>query len=1030
MVRGFLRQGWACGRRWRPPEAPAPTTAAERGDGSTGTAASDAAPRQPSPDSLVAATDPAKEIGGAGRSLAAATGDAAAGGAAPAGGDAFLQVLLCRQEGETWGLVWQANAHGERRFVVETVNPGSPAGRWAAERQELGLRSLVRGDELVSANAAAQYVEIRRELAVADRVLLRLLCTSCESPVPGLCARPNLSEQEIALQQLPEAWGSVVKRRQRSGGRGGQQAPRPLGDAKQRRSPPPISSPLAQLAHSGSLTPLVEVEDRCNLLAGFQGLDLLLPRSQQGSGQGAGDGGVCNSHCSSSSEYGDCASAKQSRGTKVSGKKLSDSGSDKHIGSGSEKQSGSDKPSSDSMYPSTEWEFPTFGDFLHPEAFLTSIGGHPQPFPVLPAATTAADLPPVAAAVAGPGPGHGGGLLPVVPAQQPQSAIVPARQAEDEGGPVLIMAGSSASALRAASAIGTVVAGGTLSVTGAGGQPACEVRRAVPLTSGQELTDGDRGRSTTLLLTPAQQPRWQGQCWRLGGLDESDGDAGAGPVATSLAATAAGSSKASRPSPGRCLKEDKREREPRAESAPPACKASLEFPISAADAGAGSFSGSDKASKPSLAGLTTVEGSVATLSSLPGSIRERPLRTCRAGRRVTAKRNKAAMRGVQQKDGAVPATSSSCGGIASNRAARADSAPPAFRHGFADLGGATAPATGDAATQAKQGSRRPWRRAGHKVRERREKRGHVGDLCAATAAAAAAAAAAASAAAAAAAVAGMGTGTAAAAAAAAADSAAAEAVNIAAGSASRDDDKTQGAKGDNFAQDEVFRETRQPTARSKAEAAAEREAAAGGDAGRGARRSYYPMRQVPGSSSGPGRGAAARCKAQPSEQRDDEGMIFEASGAPTSSKALAARRRHSSREKQPLQQRQVPLTETVPATAPLTAQELAKASRSNAAGSSTLAGGAARSAKADEDVEIGRWVLITGLVKSPQFNGQWGLIEAYDVDMRRYVVRVLLGSEGGAQPALAKLRRENFVLVAKELPKSALPGVTQIGATD
>jgi hypothetical protein len=65
----------------------------------------------------------------------------------------------------------------------------------------------------------------------------------------------------------------------------------------------------------------------------------------------------------------------------------------------------------------------------------------------------------------------------------------------------------------------------------------------------------------------------------------------------------------------------------------------------------------------------------------------------------------------------------------------------------------------------------------------------------------------------------------------------------------------------------------------------------------------------------------------------------------------------------------------------------------------------------DSDDVIGRWVLVTGLVRHPHFNGQWGLAEEYDADMQRYVVRVLMGSEGGAQPVVAKLRRENFVVV-------------------
>merc|ERR1712187_490711 len=99
--------------------------------------------------------------------------------------------------------------------------------------------------------------------------------------------------------------------------------------------------------------------------------------------------------------------------------------------------------------------------------------------------------------------------------------------------------------------------------------------------------------------------------------------------------------------------------------------------------------------------------------------------------------------------------------------------------------------------------------------------------------------------------------------------------------------------------------------------------------------------------------------------------------------------------------------------------------------------GAATSAEAEDGV-IGRWVLITGLLRSPQFNGQWGLAEAYDAEMHRYVVRVLLGSLHGegtgdsvaAQPVLAKLRRENFVVIPARdapLPNSAAAPALALG---
>eukprot|EP00929_Paragymnodinium_shiwhaense_P100599 TRINITY_DN63056_c0_g1_i1.p1 TRINITY_DN63056_c0_g1~~TRINITY_DN63056_c0_g1_i1.p1 ORF type:complete len:410 (-),score=61.64 TRINITY_DN63056_c0_g1_i1:227-1456(-) len=57
------------------------------------------------------------------------------------------------------------------------------------------------------------------------------------------------------------------------------------------------------------------------------------------------------------------------------------------------------------------------------------------------------------------------------------------------------------------------------------------------------------------------------------------------------------------------------------------------------------------------------------------------------------------------------------------------------------------------------------------------------------------------------------------------------------------------------------------------------------------------------------------------------------------------------------------------------------------------------------------WVLIDGLVKSPEFNGQRGFVEAYDEEMQRYVVRIFVSDGcGGHTTTLAKLRRENILL--------------------
>lgn len=59
-------------------------------------------------------------------------------------------------------------------------------------------------------------------------------------------------------------------------------------------------------------------------------------------------------------------------------------------------------------------------------------------------------------------------------------------------------------------------------------------------------------------------------------------------------------------------------------------------------------------------------------------------------------------------------------------------------------------------------------------------------------------------------------------------------------------------------------------------------------------------------------------------------------------------------------------------------------------------------------VVIGKRVMISGLLKSPEFNGQWGQVESYDNDMQRYNVWIDDAKRG--QPVLAKLRRENLVV--------------------
>ncbi|CAE7447262.1 unnamed protein product [Symbiodinium natans] len=56
---------------------------------------------------------------------------------------------------------------------------------------------------------------------------------------------------------------------------------------------------------------------------------------------------------------------------------------------------------------------------------------------------------------------------------------------------------------------------------------------------------------------------------------------------------------------------------------------------------------------------------------------------------------------------------------------------------------------------------------------------------------------------------------------------------------------------------------------------------------------------------------------------------------------------------------------------------------------------------------IGTAALISGLMRSAEFNGKWCRIDAFDPEVRRYIVRVFL--EDGQPPVIAKLRLENLV---------------------
>jgi len=59
-----------------------------------------------------------------------------------------------------------------------------------------------------------------------------------------------------------------------------------------------------------------------------------------------------------------------------------------------------------------------------------------------------------------------------------------------------------------------------------------------------------------------------------------------------------------------------------------------------------------------------------------------------------------------------------------------------------------------------------------------------------------------------------------------------------------------------------------------------------------------------------------------------------------------------------------------------------------------------------DGIHVGEAVLVSGLVNAPQYNGCWGVVEAYDPDMQRYAVRVAPSTGGAA--VLAKLRRETL----------------------
>merc|ERR1712048_192927 len=60
-----------------------------------------------------------------------------------------------------------------------------------------------------------------------------------------------------------------------------------------------------------------------------------------------------------------------------------------------------------------------------------------------------------------------------------------------------------------------------------------------------------------------------------------------------------------------------------------------------------------------------------------------------------------------------------------------------------------------------------------------------------------------------------------------------------------------------------------------------------------------------------------------------------------------------------------------------------------------------------EESIVGKRALLRGLVRMPEFNGEWGKVEAYDAGQQRYIVRVLRDT---GMPIMAKLQRKNLLI--------------------
>eukprot|EP00928_Gymnodinium_smaydae_P032914 TRINITY_DN23725_c1_g2_i1.p1 TRINITY_DN23725_c1_g2~~TRINITY_DN23725_c1_g2_i1.p1 ORF type:complete len:811 (-),score=72.58 TRINITY_DN23725_c1_g2_i1:40-2472(-) len=672
--------------------------------------------------------------------------------------------------------------------------------------------------------------------------------------------------------------------------------------------------------------------------------------------------------CSRSSSSDEFASARASSRSSLCGSEKH-SGSEKMCGSenekaaGSEKHSGSEKNSGQSGYAATEWEFPMHDDFLHPEAFLYSGGS--QMLPGFPIPGTPSEMlqeqeeeawfpdetPHVAppntpcARVTSPECTKTFTLPPVSESAvaDTTSEVVTSYRNESRpmaSGPVLVVAGRSPTeALRAAAALGKIVAGGKISFSGNGSPcnrhwtlqqslPCPDSSSALIASSTAQKFDSD-----TLNTLPWSLATTANRC------EESDVEACVGPSdPLAFFPTTAVQPQSERPS--------------RAGSAPPGCR-SVDT-----DIGAGGDTEADGRSKQ---------------ESVSGTARTR---TYRAGRRVAAKRQRIAAAAARRAAATAskelePEASSKL----SSRAARSGSAPPVLRPPLPsasvdtyDPRMASAPAT-TVKSNTEDVPKKPRRRAGQRVRERR--------LLATTRAESPSRV--------------------------ATSNVPDDAVSgsLAVYGDSLGDVRPAGMNGSDMLNrvvgapqsiSELPPPPRYPAPmRNDLDSKPTPSIAPSTSTGvSGPRKSFYPKSGVTAKASSR---LVHSGRATTDIASNDGSCAAAAVVAGSSSLAsTSATLLNSSVPSAPRAQNTTTASASCQRSVPKAARD---------AGNENI---------------IGSWVLVRDLVQSAQFNGQWGLAEAYDASLGRYLVRVLMGDENGAtQPVLVKLRRENFVV----LPRSA-----------